>query len=74
MLLWLLGRGLSIARVHADRIALWLTDRAQRGEALTRASVREMAEPQIRALSTWAGLRAGLRSLMSGLPDESDSR
>lgn len=72
--LWLLGKGLRLARARAPQIALWIQDRLQAGEQAMQRSAEDILRPQIEALSTWEGVKAGLKTLVTPSPPGRERR
>lgn len=68
VLLYMVWRGLKMARAEIHVIAPLLLDRARRTQGSIVARSDAVTTPQIRILSGWAGARAGLRALFTGRP------
>ncbi|MCB0215647.1 MAG: hypothetical protein H6648_01210 [Caldilineae bacterium] len=66
VLVWFLGRGLKLARGRTREIAVWILGRLDSGRSIVDRSARQVLDPQIEALSTWTGLKAGWRALRQG--------
>jgi len=66
--LYMLWRGLRMARSEVATLAPRVVDYAVRTETGVDEGSATMLEPQIRAISAWAGIRAGVRALVTGAP------
>jgi hypothetical protein len=66
--LWLLGKGLGLARARAPQIAILIQERVVAGEQVMHRSAVDMVRPQIEALSNWEGVKAGVRTLIKPSP------
>jgi len=62
----MLWRGLKLGRAGVPHFAPRLVEYARRVEAETRHATAVVLEPQVRLLSQWAGVKAGMRAFVSG--------
>ncbi len=68
VLLYLLWRGIRIARTQVAILAPQVLDYTLEAQAGTHGAADDLISPQIQAISLWVGLRAGAHTLLTGAP------